>query len=126
MEERFNYTYSAKEQQEILCIREKYAAPKENKMEQLRALDRKTSQKAQAWAIAVGVLGALVMGAGMSLVMTELGSALGSAALFLGIAAGVLGMAGVALAYPVYGRVLKAERKRIAPQVLQLTEELLQ
>ncbi len=31
----------------------------------------------------------------------------------------------IALAYPVYNRVLKKERARIAPEILRLTEELL-
>lgn len=43
--ERFQYTYSAKQQEEIKRIRSKYAAPEENKMEQLRRLDRSVTQK---------------------------------------------------------------------------------
>ena len=62
--ETFNYTYSAKQQEEIKNIRKKYAAPEEDKMEQLRKLDRQVTQKAQAWAIALGVVGALILGTG--------------------------------------------------------------
>ena len=57
--------------------------------------------------------------------VTELGAALGNLAMVLGIAVGVAGMVLVALAYPAYNRVLKKEREKIAPQILNLTDELL-
>ena len=58
----FEYTYSAERQQEIEAIRKKYLPPEEDKMEQLRRLDRRAGQKAQAWAVALGVMGALALG----------------------------------------------------------------
>lgn len=123
--EGFNFTYSATQRQEVESIRKKYLPKETDKMEQLRRLHRSAGQKAQAWAIAVGVIGTLIMGTGMSLFMTELGAALGNLTLVLGICIGVAGMVLIALAYPVYNRVLQKERQRIAPQILQLTEELL-
>lgn len=123
--EEFSFTYSAAQQQEIENIRKKYIPKEENKMEQLRKLHNSASQKAQAWAIAIGVIGALVMGTGMSLAMTELGALIGELAMVLGIAIGIVGMILVALAYPVYNRVLTKERQRIAPEILRLTDELL-
>lgn len=123
--EGFSYTYSASQQQEVENIRKKYLPKEEDKMEQLRKLHRSAGQKAQAWAIAVGVIGALIMGTGMSLCMTELGAALGNLALLIGILAGIVGILLVALAYPVYNRVLKKQRERIAPEILRLTDELL-
>ena len=75
--------------------------------------------------MAIGVLGALIRGTGMSLCMTELSALLGEYALFIGIPVGFIGIVLVALAYPVYNRVLQKERQRIAPKILQLTEELL-
>ena len=125
MNEGFSFTYSAEQQQEIEAIRKKYLPREENKMEQLRALHNSATRKAQAWAIALGVIGALIMGTGMSLAMTDIGAALGQLAMVAGIVIGVIGMILVALAYPVYNHVLKKERQRIAPQILQLTEELL-
>ena len=124
-EETFRYTYSAKEQSEVEAIRKKYLPPEENKMEQLRKLDRSATGKAQAWAIALGVIGTLILGTGMSLCMTELSGFLGGTAMFVGIPVGLVGIVLVALAYPVYNRILKKERQRIAPEVLRLTEELL-
>lgn len=126
--ESFNYTYSAAQQQEIENIRKKYLPQEEDKMERLRSLHRCAGQKAQAWAIALGVVGALIMGTGMSLAMTDLAEILGTnqdLAMVVGIVIGLAGMVLVALAYPVYNRVLIRERQRIAPEILRLTDELL-
>lgn len=124
-QETFHYTYSAQQQEEIKNIRKKYMAPEEDKMEQLRRLHHSATQKAQAWAIGMGVVGALIMGVGMSLAMTELSGFLGGTAMFVGIPVGLVGIALVAMAYPAYNRVLKKERQRIAPEILRLTDELM-
>ena len=123
--ESFRYTYSASQQQEIQNIRSKYLPKEEDKMEQLRKLHRTASQTAQAWAITLGTIGTLIMGTGMSLCMTELGAALGNLAVVIGILAGIGGMILVALAYPLYNRVLARQRRKIAPEILRLTDELL-
>lgn len=127
-ENAFHYTYSAKEQSEVERIRKKYLSPEEDKMEQLRRLDRSAPQKAQAWAIALGTIGTLILGAGMSLFMSDLGEQLGlywDLAMVIGIITGVMGLVLVALAYPAYNRILKKERQRIAPEILRLTDELM-
>lgn len=124
-EQSFQYTYSAERQQEIEAIRKKYLPVEEDKMEQLRKLHHSATQKAQAVSIGIGALGALVLGTGMSLCMTEFGLLLGGMAMVIGILAGLAGLFMVALAYPVYNRVLKKERERIAPEILRLTDELL-
>ena len=121
----FEYTYSAQQQQEVEAIRKKYLPKEEDKMEKLRRLHYSATQKAQAASIAIGVLGALILGTGMSLCMTDLGAALGHLALVIGILVGVLGLVMVALAYPLYNTVLRKERQRIAPEILRLSEELL-
>lgn len=124
--EGFHFTYSAAQQQEIENIRKKYLPQEEDKMAQLRKLHHSATRKAQAWSIALGVIGALLLGTGMSLFMTDLGCSLGTMAYVLGIAVGLVGMVLVALAYPAYNKVLKKERARIAPEVLRLTDELMQ
>lgn len=124
-EERFSFTYSAKEQAEVEHIRSKYVPQEEDKMEQLRRLDRIPHRKAQTWALTVGVIGALLLGTGMSLAMTELGDVFETLGMLVGIVVGVVGMVLVALAYPLYNSVLKKQRERIAPQILLLTDELL-
>ena len=121
----FEYTYSAQQQKEVEAIRKKYLPKEEDKMEQLRKLHHSASQKAQAASIAIGVIGALLLGTGMSLCMTELGAALGQFAMVLGILVGLIGLVMVALAYPLYHRTLRKERARIAPEILRLTDELL-
>ena len=128
--ETFNYTYSAKEQDEIKAIRKKYAAPEEteDKMAQLRRLDASVTQKAQAVSLVFGVIGALILGFGMSLAMTNLGEILGSyrgMAMLFGIIIGIVGIVLVSLAYPLYNRIVKKERKKIAPEIIRLTDELM-
>lgn len=127
-ENTFQYTYSAKQQAEVESIRRKYLPPEENKLEQLRKLHHSASQKAQACSIAIGVIGVLIMGTGMSLAMTDLGEILGShgsLSMPIGVVIGIVGMILVALAYPVYNRVLKKQRARIATEILRLSDELL-
>lgn len=121
----FEYTYSAEQQKEVEAIRKKYLPKEEDKMEQLRKLHAVPTKKAQAASLSIGIIGTLIMGTGMSLCMTELSGFLGGTAMFIGIPVGIVGMILVALAYPVYNRVLKKERSRIAPEILQLTDELL-
>ena len=119
----FTYNYSAKEQAEIKKIREKYAPgtvdSPEGKLERVRRLDAGVTQKGTAWALALGVIGTLVLGIGMCccLVWEQF---------FLGILIGLLGTLTLALAYPVYTLIIARERKRIAPEILQLTDELMQ
>lgn len=118
--ETFNYTYSAQQQEEIQRIRKKYLPQEEDKMEQLRKLDRRVSQKGTTAALVVGVLGALIMGIGMSCAMVWMG------AWFIpGIIIGVVGIVLLALAYPLYNHIIRKARERIAPEILRLTEEIM-
>ena len=121
----FEYTYSAQRQKEVEEIRKKYLPKEEDKMEQLRRLHSIPTQKAQAASIALGVIGALILGTGMSLCMTEISAVLGIFGMILGVGIGIVGLVLAALAYPVYSRVLKKERERIAPEILRMTDELL-
>ena len=126
--EGFNFTYSAAQQQEVEDIRKKYLPKEEDKMEQLRKLHAVPTQKAQAASLAVGVIGALIMGTGMSLAMTDIGQMLGShreLSMLIGILIGLVGMVLVAFAYPLYNRVLRKEQEKIAPEILRLSDELL-
>lgn len=121
----FEYTYSAQRQKEVEEIRKAYLPKEEDKMAELRKLHTIPTQKAQAASLAVGIIGALILGTGMSLCMTDIGAALGRLAMIIGIAVGVVGMVLTALAYPIYNRVLKKERERIAPEILRLSDELI-
>ncbi len=127
--ESFNYTYSAPQCDEIEKIRMKYETKcEEDKLDRLRRLDKSTTRKASAVAIAIGVIGALLLGAGMSLIMTELYESFNldyAKAVIVGTVAGLFGIALVCLAYPIYGKRLKKERKKLAPEILKLTDELM-
>ena len=128
--ETFQYTYSAKEQEEIKAIRKKYSAQEqvEDKMAQLRRLDASVAQKATTASLVFGMIGALIMGMGMSLAMTNVGEILGltgQMAMLMGIIIGTVGIILVCIAYPVYNRIVKKERERIAPEIIRLTDELM-
>ncbi|MBR4027263.1 MAG: hypothetical protein IKJ01_06875 [Lachnospiraceae bacterium] len=128
IETSFKYTYSAKEQSEIKKIRQKYQLQEEDGISRLRRLDAKVTQKAIGVSLIFGIVGVLVMGTGMSLVMTDWGIILGmteNVRMVVGIIVGLLGILLVAMAYPIYSKVLKKERKKIAPEILRLTDELM-
>lgn len=116
----FEYTYSAKRQEEIEKIRNKYMGKEEDKMEQLRKLDQSVERPGTITSIVMGVIGTLIMGTGMSLAMVW-----GGALILLGILIGVMGIAVLALAYPVYKSMTKKQKEKLAPQILALSEELL-
>lgn len=124
--ETFEMTYSAQQQEEVAAIRRKYAAPEPDKMARLRALDAGVTRRATGVSITVGVVGTLLLGAGMSLMMSDLGAAAGALAMPLGLALGVVGLAVLGCAYPLYRRVVRRERAKVAPEILRLTDELLQ
>ena len=126
----FQYTYSAKEQAELKRIRDKYSAPTEveDKMARLRRLDASVTNTAQAVALVFGVIGTLILGFGMSLVMTELAESLGisgDAAMAIGIIVGIVGGILASLAYPIYNAIVKAKRKKLAPEIIRLADELM-
>ena len=122
----FTYTYSAKEQDEVKKIRDKYVPKEPDKLEQLRMLDKSVTRKGTKVSIALGVIGALILGMGMSLTMTEIGVILGlEMAMVPGIILGVIGMAMAGCAYPLYNCITKREREKLAPEILRLTEELM-
>ena len=116
------YSYSSAENNEVRRIREKYECSdkKESKLEKLRRLDKSVTSKATAVSVTVGIIGTLLLGFGMScaLVWAE--------TLFvLGIITGIVGIAIVALAYPVYKAVAEKMRKKVAPEIIRLADELM-
>ena len=126
----FTYTYSAKEQAELKKIREKYTAPtqSENKMERLRKLDASVTNTAQIVALVFGIIGTLILGIGMSLCMTDIGAILGLSediTMIIGIIVGIIGAIIASLAYPIYCTIIKAKRKKLAPEIIRLTDELM-
>lgn len=128
IETSFSYTYSAKEQEEIRKIQQKYQPKEEQDIDRLRKLDAKVTKKATVVSLELGIVGALILGSGMSLIMTDLGNILGMQGItniIVGLLVGSIGLVLVILAYPMYQKVLKKEREKIAPEILRLTGELI-
>ena len=120
--ETFTYTYSAKEQEEIKKIRDKYAPPtkEETSMEQLRRLDASVTKEATVVSLVVGIISTLVLGVGMCCTMVW------DSRLFIpGIVIGIVGIAGVIAAYPIYTHMVKRKREKLAPEILRLSDELM-
>ena len=91
-------------------------------------LDARVTKKATISSLVTGIVGALIMGTGMSLIMTDIGALLGiqeSISMVIGIVLGLLGIVLIGAAYPVYSKVLKAERKKAAPEILRISEALI-
>lgn len=126
-QQEFIYTYSAKDQSEIDRIRQKYTVnPRDDKLKRLHDLDTSVHSCASAASIALGTVGALIMGLGMSTVMTEFGAVLGlgTFAAPVGIAVGVIGLVIAIGAYPLYRLVSERRKQKIAPEILALLDEL--
>lgn len=119
-DKKFTYSYSAGEQEEIKNIRQKYLPPEENKMEQLRKLDKSVTKKGTVVSLIVGVISALIFGIGMCCTMVWADT------LFIpGIGIGIVGLAGIGSAYPLYLYITKKQREKLAPRVMELTNELM-
>lgn len=115
----FEYNYSAERAMEVERIRRKYEEPAEDKFEQLKSLDRQAERRGQILSIAIGIIGTLIMGTGMSMVMV------GQVRYFIpGIVVGIAGALALGTAYPVYKKVTKKDRDKVAGQVLALAKQI--
>ena len=112
-------TYSAEEQKELNAIRAKYA-PKGSKpltnLDKAKAIDARVESKGTIAGLAVGIIGSLVTGLGMSCVLVW-------DKLALGILIGLVGLVGVAGAYPLYQRVIQKERAKATDEIMKPSEE---
>ena len=118
-ENSFSYTYSARENQEVLNIRKKYLPQEESKLDELKRLDNLVQTSGVMEALCAGIGGAMIFGLGMCLAMEVIGRMI-----WLGVVLGLIGMAGMFFAYPVYRKFFTKAKERHAPRILQLTEEL--
>ena len=115
--EKFEYTYSAKQQSELENIRKKYLPQEETKMDKLRRLDKSAERCGSIISITVGITGTLIMGFGMCLCLEW-------SQFIAGVIIGIAGMAILGAAYPIYKFVTKKQREKIAPEILRLTDEI--
>lgn len=106
-------------------IRSQYTEAKHTELDALKALDAKVKRPARVFGYVYGTVGAIVMGAGMSLVMTDIGSLLGlEESLFPGINLGVVGMVMALTTWPIYKRLLVSRKKQYASRIMALSERI--
>ena len=119
----------AKNDQEFLVqkIRTQYTEKQHTELDALKELDAKVKRPANVFAYTYGSLSAIIMGAGMSLVMTDIGAVVGLAsAMVPGIAIGVVGMGMALSTYPIYKGMLNARKKKFAPEIMRLSDKIMQ
>ena len=110
----------------IQKIRTQYTEKEHTDLDELKKLDKKVKRPATVFAYVFGILGAIVMGSGMSLVMTDLAATLGlTAPMTSGIAIGVIGMVMVLVNYPIYKGILGSRRKKYADEIIVLSDKIM-
>ena len=115
----FRYHYSAPVEREVLDIRAQYLPRRESSLDRLKRLDEQVRKPAYVFAFSYGPAAALVLGAGMSMVLTGTGDM---------VSGTILGLAGLMLTlstYPIYRKILDRRKKRSAPQILELSEKIM-
>ena len=107
-------------------IRSQYTGKAPTELDELRTLDRKVRRPANVFAYIFGCISALIMGAGMSLVMTDIGAIIGMASpLIPGITVGVVGMIMALINYPIYKGILGSRKKKYGAEILNLSDKIM-
>jgi hypothetical protein len=107
-------------------IRSQYTEQEHTELEELKALDAKVKKPAKVFGYTYGSIGAIVMGAGMSLVMTNIGTVLGmTETLIPGIAVGIAGLAMSCTTYPIYKKILNSRKKKYADRIMELSDRIM-
>lgn len=107
-------------------IRTQYTEKEHTQLDELKALDAKVKRPANVFAYVFGSISAIIMGSGMSLVMTDIGSTLGMKnTMMTGIIIGIIGMIMAIINYPMYKGILSSRKKKYGDEVLKLSEKLM-
>ena len=107
-------------------IRAQYAQTEHTDLDVLKAMDARVKKPAKVFGFTYGSFGAIIMGAGMSLVMTDIGSMLGmTQTLIPGIAVGIVGLAMSCTTYPIYKKMLNSRKKKYAAKIVELSERVM-
>lgn len=107
-------------------IRTQYIEKEHTQLDALKALDSKVKRPANVFAYVFGSISAIIMGSGMSLVMTDIGSTIGiENAMIPGIAVGVVGLLMALINYPIYKKILSSRRKKYADEIIALSNEIM-
>ena len=106
-------------------IRTQYMEKESTELDALRKLDAKVKKPANIFAYVFGSLGAIVMGSGMSLIMTDIGFQIGMTEVMIpGIVIGLVGMFMVLVNYPIYKKFLGSRRKKYAKEIIALSDKI--
>lgn len=107
-------------------IRTQYMEQQLSELDELRTLDAEVKRPANIFAYVFGSISAIIMGAGMSLTMTDIGTTLGMAnAMVPGIAIGIVGMVMAIVNYPIYKNILASRKAKYADRILALSEKIM-
>lgn len=107
-------------------IRTQYTERENTQLDALKALDKKVKKTANVFAVVFGIISAVVMGSGMSLVMTDIGSIIGiESPMFPGIIIGVIGLVMALLTYPMYKKILNSRKKKYASEIIKLSDSIM-
>ena len=107
-------------------IRTQYTEKENTQLDELKELDAKVKRPANVFAYVFGSISAIIMGSGMSLVMTDIGNILGMEETMVpGIVIGVVGMLMAIVNYPVYKGMLASRRAKYAEQIIKLSDEII-
>ena len=108
-------------------IRTQYTEKENTQINELKALDAKVKRPANVFAYAFGSISAIIMGSGMSLVMTDIGNIIGiESAMTPGIVIGVVGMIMAIINYPIHKSMLASRRKKYADRIMKLSDEIME
>lgn len=116
----FVYKYSAVRNKEVERIRKKYLPHEESRLDRLKALDRKVQGAGTIEALGLGVIGALIFGIGICFM---LGVFSGGIVWYLPFM--ILGVALMIPAYPTYRIISYKTRAKLSPEILRLSEEII-
>lgn len=107
-------------------IRTQYTEKTTTAVDELKALDAKVKRPANMFAYIFGVVSAIIMGSGMSLVMTDIGATVNIAdPMVPGIVIGVIGMVMAIINYPIYKGVLNSRKRKYADKIIALSEKIM-
>ena len=107
-------------------IRTQYMEKQTTELDALRALDAKVKRPANIFSYIFGSVSAIIMGSGMSFVMTDLASQLGLGDMMIpGIAIGVVGLVLAIVNYPIHKAILKSRKKKYAARIIALSEKIM-
>ncbi len=100
-----------------------YAPKDTSRVTALRKLDARAKTPATVFTYTLGIVSALVFGAGLCLAMGQIGGGT-TGSFVLGIAVGIVGMAGMGVNYPIYKRLLENGKRKYAYEILELAREI--